>query len=53
MESQGDDFRARLRAGFLQEATGRERIHIITADRTIEQVQADIWRIAAETLHIS
>ena len=52
MESQGDDFRARLRAGFLQEAAGRERIHIIAADRPIEQVQADIWRIAAEMLHI-
>jgi dTMP kinase len=52
MESQGDDFRTRLRAGFLQEATGRERIHIIAADRPVEQVQADIWRIAAETLRI-
>jgi dTMP kinase len=52
MESQGDDFRARLRTGFLQEATGRERIHIIAADRPIEQVQTDIWRIAAQALHI-
>ncbi|HEX4414418.1 MAG TPA: dTMP kinase [Lacipirellulaceae bacterium] len=52
MESQGDDFRERLRIGFLQEATGRERIHIIAADRPIDEVQADIWRIAAETLRI-
>jgi dTMP kinase len=52
MESQGDEFRERLRSGFLHEAAGRERIHIIAADRAIELVQADVWQIAAEMLHI-
>lgn len=52
MESQGDDYRRRLRAGFLLEATGRERVHVIDADRPVEAVQADIWRIAAEKLAI-
>ncbi len=50
MESQGDDYRERLRAGFLQEAAGSDRIHVIAADRPIEAVQAEIWRIAAKAL---
>jgi dTMP kinase len=52
MESQGDEFRERLRSGFLHEAAGRERVHVIAADGPVEQVQADVWRIAAEMLHI-
>lgn len=47
MESQGDQYRERLRAGFLKEATGRESIHVVAADRPIEAVQAEIWQIAA------
>jgi len=52
MESQGDEFRERLRAGFLQEASGSDRVHVIEADRPIEAVQADIWQIAAKVLGI-
>lgn len=49
MESQGDDYRQRLRAGFLQEAARhQDRIHMIDAARPIDDVQADIWRIAAK-----
>lgn len=47
MESQGDEYRERLRAGFLQEAAGNDRIHVIAADRPIGVVQGEIWRIAA------
>jgi dTMP kinase len=48
MEQQGDDFRQRLRAGFLAEAARQpDRILVINADRPIDQVQADI-RTAAE-----
>ncbi len=48
MEQQGDDFRARLRTGFLAEAARRpDRIVVIDANRPIDQVQADI-RAAAE-----
>ncbi len=54
MESQGDEFRDRLRKGFLQEAgDSRDKIRVIDAARPIEIVQADIWRIAAKMLHLS
>jgi dTMP kinase len=53
MESQGDEFRERLRAGFLREASGSDRVHVIEAERPIEAVQADIWQIAAKVLGIS
>jgi dTMP kinase len=54
MESQGDEYRARLRAGFLNEvAKSPGRIHVIDAGREIEHVQAEIWRIAAEYLTVS
>ena len=47
MERQGDDYRQRLREGFLAEATRAvDRVHVIDADRPIEAVQADICRIA-------
>jgi dTMP kinase len=43
MEQQGDDYRARLRAGFLSEAAHRpDKITVINAAQTIEQVHADI-----------
>ncbi len=51
MERQGDDYRERLRAGFLAEAASAEqRVHRIDADRPIEIVQAEIRRIAGELL---
>ncbi len=53
MENQGDEFRERLRAGFLQEAMGRDRIHVIAADQPVEAVQSEIWRIAAKLLDIA
>ena len=53
MERQGDEYRARLRAGFLNEAASADgRIHVIDAGREIAQVQADIWRIAAVVLGV-
>jgi dTMP kinase len=43
MESQGDDFRRRLREGFLAEAARQpDRIRRINADQSIEAVQAEI-----------
>lgn len=53
MENQGDEFRERLRAGFLEEAQRSDRVHVIEADRPIEAVQADIWQIAGKALGIS
>lgn len=51
MESQGDEYRARLRNGFLAEAAeDPERIHVINADQDVESVHSDIWRIAAKIL---
>jgi dTMP kinase len=50
MESQGEEFRLRLRDGFLKEAARRpDRIRRIDAGRSIEEVQAEIRR-AAEKL---
>jgi dTMP kinase len=47
MENQGDDYRRRLRDGFLHEAARCDHIHVIEADRPIDEVGADVWRIAA------
>ena len=52
MESQGDEYRERLRAGFLNEADRCDRIHVIEADQPIEAVHTDIWQIAAKVLGI-
>ena len=51
MESQGDEYRKRLRQGFLDEAAcSGERVHVIDASQSLDAVQADIWRIAAKLL---
>jgi dTMP kinase len=48
MESQGDDFRRRLREGFRIEAARRpDKILLIDADRPIEIIQTEIRRAAA------
>ena len=47
MERQGHAFRAALRAGYLAEAARRpDRILVIDASRSIDDVQADIRRVA-------
>jgi dTMP kinase len=54
MEQQGDEYRAKLRAGFLSEAAQSDgRIHVIDASRPVEVVQAEIWRIAAGLLGLA
>lgn len=54
MESQGADYRQRLRDGFLAEAAqSKGCIHIVDAARPVEVVQADIWRIAAKLLNVT
>ena len=51
MESQGEDFRRRLRRGFLDEAARSEGcMHVIKADQPVEAVHADIWKIAAKMI---
>jgi dTMP kinase len=51
MESQGPEYRRRLREGFLAEAArSGGKIHVIDAGRSIDEVQAEIWRIASEKL---
>jgi dTMP kinase len=53
MENQGDDYRRRLREGFLNEArrTG-SGVHVIDADRPIDSVRAEIWQIASQQLRL-
>jgi dTMP kinase len=52
MELQGDAFRERVRAGFLAEAArNKERLVVIEAGRSIEEVHADI-RHAAERVGV-
>ena len=54
MERQGDDYRRRLRDGFLAEARRPDsRIHVIDADRPIDAVQADIRQLAARLLDLA
>jgi len=51
MELQGEAFHALVRAGFLAEAARQpERIAVVSAAQTIEQVQADIRRVAERFL---
>ena len=51
MESQGTEFQARLRQGFLTEAArDPKRIVVIDAARDIEAVQADIRAAASRVL---
>ncbi|MEM8865516.1 MAG: dTMP kinase [Planctomycetota bacterium] len=44
METRGDDYRQKVREGFLAEAARSERIHVIDANQSIDDVQADIRR---------
>jgi dTMP kinase len=54
MESQGPEYRQRLRDGFLAEAAhSGDRIHVIGANRAIDDVQSDIWRIASGKLGLA
>lgn len=50
MESQGDDYRRRLRDGYLAEASADPRLHVIDAAQPVEAVHADVWRIAQPLL---
>jgi dTMP kinase len=51
MEQHGDDFRQRLRDGFLAEAARRpQQIVVIDAGRSIDQVQTDIRAAAQRVL---
>jgi len=54
MEQQGDDYRERLRRGFLAEAARPDsHIHVIDAGRPPEEVQADIRQLAVGLLGAS
>jgi dTMP kinase len=51
VESRGPQYRERLRDGFLAEAAQiGDSVHIVRADRSIEDVQAEIRQIAAKLL---
>jgi dTMP kinase len=54
MESQGSEYRQRLRDGFLAEAARSDgRIYVIDANRAIDDVQSDIRRIASQLLGLA
>ena len=48
IEDRGDEYRQRLRDGFLKEAQGNSRIMVVQADRPIEQIQAEIQAAALQ-----
>ena len=51
MESQGNEYRQRLRDGFLAEAARSDgKVHLIDANQPVEAVERDIWRIASAVL---
>lgn len=52
MESRGNEYRERLREGFLTEVTRLgDKFHVIAADRPIETIQQEIRAIAKQTLN--
>lgn len=50
METRGEEYRRRLRDGFLTEAEASETIHIINADQSVEEVQTAIQAVARPLL---
>lgn len=51
METRGNEYRERLREGFLEEATYQgSNVHVIRADREIELVQREVQCIASRLL---
>jgi hypothetical protein len=49
VESRGDAYRDRLRAGFLAEAKVQgSSVHVVNAARPMEAIQFDLRRIAAQ-----
>lgn len=51
VESRGDAYREQLRQGFLEEAAlVGESVHLIAADRPIDEIQSDLRAIAGEML---
>ncbi len=53
MESRGDAYRERLRTGFLKEAARPgSTIHVIDADRPVEEIQEEIQEIAGRVLEV-
>jgi len=49
VESRGDAYRQQLRAGFLQEAALLgEKVHVVAADRPIDEIQMELQGIAAQ-----
>jgi dTMP kinase len=51
MESQGVEYLKRVRSGFLAEASrSADKVHVIDADRPIEEIRQEIWSIALDVL---
>lgn len=54
MESQGSEFRERLREGFLAEARlAPDVIHVVDACRSIDEIQQELQRVAAIALEMA
>lgn len=54
MEAAGEDFRARVRAGFMELAKGQPgRIRVVDADRSLEDVWQQVLSAVQEYLHLS
>ena len=49
LESRGDEYFRRVRAGFLAEARGSDRIHVVDASQSPEAVHQAIVQIAQQT----
>jgi len=51
VESRGDEYRERLRQGFLAEAEVMgDTVHVVAADRTVADIQADLRELAARVV---
>jgi dTMP kinase len=51
VESRGNEYRTRLRGGFLEEAAQwGDAVHVVNADRPVEEIQTEIRTIAQQLL---
>lgn len=52
METRGEEYRQRLREGFLAEATRNENVHVVNADQPINALQESLRAIVAPLLNL-
>ena len=53
VESRGEDYRKRLRQGFLQEAQQMgDSVYVVDADRSVDSIQTELRSLATQVLKV-